>query len=80
MQHANKGAYFGTLPSLKKCPELYTGAPAGADGSVCPRRRVQFACEVYRLGGLEPGSFTKYHDVPGGSEGSVYPRRVLNCG
>ena len=39
------------------------------------KEESSIACEFARLGGLEPGSFTKYHEVPGGLDGSVYPRR-----
>ena len=40
-----------------------------------PKEQCSISGEVASLGGLEPGSFTKYHEVPGGSDGSVYPRR-----
>ena len=40
-----------------------------------PDEEFSIACEVARLGSLQPGFFIKYHEVPGGSDGTVYPRK-----
>ena len=44
--------------------------------SGCRRDSVpERECEIARSGGLEPGSFIKYHVVPGGYDGTVCQRR-----
>ena len=39
-----------------------------------PEEECSIAGEVVRSGSLEPGGFTKIHEVPGGSEGTLCPR------
>ena len=39
------------------------------------QEKCAIAGEDARSGGLEPGNFTKYHEVPGGSDESLYTRR-----